>query len=64
MLYFDYSATTPVNIEVLESFKEACLKYPGNPNSLHTLGIKASSLIEEATCQIAEILNEIGIAHV
>ena len=57
MLYFDYSATTPVNIEVLESFKEACLKYPGNPNSLHTLGIKASSLIEEATCQIAEILN-------
>lgn len=56
MLYFDYSATTPVNVDVLESFKEASLKYPGNPNSLHKLGREASLLIEEATLQIAELL--------
>ena len=38
MVYLDYSATTPVNKEVLESFNKACLDFPGNPNSLHRLG--------------------------
>ena len=37
MIYLDYSATTPVNDEVLESFSNACKKYIGNPNSLHKL---------------------------
>ena len=56
MIYLDYSATTPVNEEVLNSFTLACNKYPGNPNSLHKLGIEAKSMIEKATNQIAEIM--------
>ena len=56
MIYLDYSATTPVNPEVLESFSKAALNYPGNPNSLHKLGVKANELITAATLQIANIL--------
>lgn len=57
MIYLDYSATTPVNPEVLDSFNKACLQFVGNPNSLHKLGTEARNLINEATKQIAEILN-------
>ncbi len=57
MIYLDYSATTPVNKEVLESFSNACLKYIGNPNSLHKLGIEANNIIEKATLQIANLLD-------
>ena len=56
MAYFDYSATTPVNAEVLESFCKAATNYIANPNSLHKLGVKANSLIEKSTEQIAELL--------
>lgn len=57
MVYLDYSATTPVNEEVLDSFSKAALNYPGNPNSLHKLGIDANKLINDATEQIATLLN-------
>ena len=57
MIYLDYSATTPVNKEVLESFSKACLEYIGNPNSLHKLGTNANKMIEKATEQIADLLN-------
>ena len=57
MVYLDYSATTPVNKEVLDSFNKVCLDYPGNPNSLHKLGTSNAHLIEQATDQIKKILN-------
>jgi cysteine desulfurase len=56
MTYLDYSATTPVNDEVLDSFNKVCKNYIGNPNSLHKLGIEANEMINKATNQIAEIL--------
>lgn len=56
MIYLDYSATTPVNEEVLNSYIETTKKMVGNPNSLHKLGIEAKSLIDTATRQIANIL--------
>lgn len=56
MTYLDYSATTPVNDLVLDSFVTSTKKYPGNPNSLHTLGVSANELINEATEQIAKLL--------
>ena len=49
MIYLDYSATTPVNEEVLDSFNKACLEFPGNANSLHTLGVRANKLVESET---------------
>ena len=57
MIYLDYSATTPVNKEVLDSFCKAALDYPGNPNSLHKLGLDSKKLIEASTLQVANILN-------
>lgn len=57
MTYLDYSATTPVNKEVLESFNKTCLEYIGNPNSLHKLGRKAKELEVSATKQIASLLH-------
>jgi cysteine desulfurase len=57
MIYLDYSATTPVNDEVLDTFVKVTKNYIGNPNSLHRLGIEANSLLESATEQIASLLN-------
>jgi len=56
MVYLDYSATTPVNEEVLDTYIKVCKDYIGNPNSLHTLGVDAKKLIDASTKQIAEIL--------
>lgn len=57
MTYLDYSATTPVDNEVLNTFLEVNKNYFGNPNSLHKLGVAANSLIGAATKQIADLLN-------
>lgn len=57
MIYLDYSATTPVDDEVLDSFNKTCKNYIGNPNSLHKLGFEANKIVDLATIQIANILN-------
>ena len=57
MVYLDYTATTPVNPEVLESFNKVCTGYIGNPNSLHRLGVEAHLLEDSATSQISKLLN-------
>ena len=56
MVYLDYSATTPVNPEVLKTFDKASLEYPGNANSLHELGRKSADLMNASVKQIADIL--------
>lgn len=56
MIYLDYSATTPVDEEVLDSFVKSTRNYIGNPNSLHKLGLEAKKIIDEATKQVANIL--------
>ena len=56
MVYLDYSATTPVNKEVLDTFNKVSLDYIGNPNSLHRLGVESKDLIDESTKQIQRVL--------
>lgn len=56
MVYLDYSATTPVNEEVLDSFCKATKTFIGNANSLHTLGVESKKMIDKATKQIASLL--------
>ena len=56
MIYLDYSATTPVNEEVLNTFVKVTRDFIGNPNSLHELGVEAKKLIDASTKQIASIL--------
>jgi len=57
MVYLDYSATTPVDRRVLESFERTSLEYIGNANALHLEGIKSKKLMEAATHQVASLLN-------
>ena len=57
MVYLDYSATTPVLPEVLDSYNKVTVDYFGNPNSLHSLGIKSRELLDSANKQVAELLN-------
>ena len=56
MIYLDYSATTPVATEVLDTFVKTSKNYIGNPNSLHTLGVKSKKLMDQATLQITQLL--------
>ena len=57
MIYLDYSATTPVNDEVIDTFVNVTKNYIGNPNSLHKLGVDAKNLIDASTLQISKLLN-------
>ncbi len=56
MIYLDYSATTPVDDRVLDTFVNVNKNYIGNPNSLHKLGVNSKNLIDASTKQIANIL--------
>lgn len=55
MIYLDYSATTPVLKEILDSYNKVTIDYFGNPNSLHSLGVKSRELLNSATKQISNI---------
>lgn len=57
MVYLDYSATTKINDEVLDTYVKVSKEYIGNPNSLHSLGVKSKEIIDLATNQIKNILN-------
>ena len=56
MIYLDYSATTPVLDEVLDSYNKASLKYIGNSNSIHSLGVESRKLLNSALKQIGDLL--------
>lgn len=57
MIYLDYSATTPVTFDVLESYNKATREFMGNANSIHSLGVKSKVLLNSATKQICELFN-------
>ena len=57
MIYLDYSATTPVDSRVLDTYNKVTNNFIGNPNSLHKLGVEAKKLETEATNQIKKIMN-------
>jgi cysteine desulfurase len=56
MIYLDYAANTPVDVEVLDSFVEITKQYIANPNSWHLLGKQTKLKIDEITEEIAALL--------
>ena len=56
-MYFDYTATTPMDSEVLETYVTIQKKYYANTTSLHLLGLKANSIYEQMKDEIRQILN-------
>lgn len=57
MIYFDNSATTPINKTVLDTYVKTSERILGNPSSLHFLGTQASRLLQQARFQIAELMS-------
>ena len=57
MIYLDYSATTPVDEGVLDSYVKVTRDYIANANNIHTLGVRSKELLMQATNQIADIFN-------
>ena len=57
MIYLDYSATTPVDEEVLNTYLEVSKKYIGNANSIHKLGVESKKLMDASIKQIADLLH-------
>ena len=57
MIYFDHSANTPVDNDVLNAFVEATKKYTANPNSSHHLGKLAKEQIDNTSAFIADYFN-------
>ena len=55
--YLDHNATTPADPRVLERFLEVEQACPANPASVHGLGRRALSIVEEAREQTAAALS-------
>ena len=55
-MYFDYTATTPIDKEVLDLYVNIQNKYYANTTSLHLLGQKANNIYEQMKNEIRNIL--------
>ncbi|MCL4118189.1 UNVERIFIED_CONTAM: hypothetical protein GTU68_052388 [Idotea baltica] len=56
-LYFDYNATTPMALEVIEDVHEAMKEFWGNPSSSHEEGVKAKKKIHKARQHVASMIS-------
>lgn len=56
MIYLDYAATTPVDQRVLDKMIPYFRENYGNPSSVHRLGQKAESAVDEAREKVASVL--------
>lgn len=57
IIYLDNAATTEPDLRVINKMMHALRDKYGNPNSSHIVGAEAKDLIEEARCNIAEMIN-------
>lgn len=56
-IYFDHSATTPVDERVAVLINEYMLEKFGNPSSLHSFGQEANAALEKARRSVASLIN-------
>ncbi|BCB04978.1 IscS subfamily cysteine desulfurase [Bacillus sp. KH172YL63] len=57
MNYFDYAATTPVNLDSLHVFRTVSEEFWGNPSSLHDTGGSALQLLTKCRETLADMLS-------
>ena len=55
-IYFDHSATTPLDPRVAEAMRQVQEEAYGNPSSLHSEGRRARGLVDEARGQVAALI--------
>jgi cysteine desulfurase len=56
-IYFDHSATTPVDERVVITMNEFMLEKFGNPSSIHSFGREARQAVEEAREAVAGLIS-------
>ena len=56
VIYFDNSATTKIDPQVLDTYNKVATNIWGNPSSLHKMGDRAHQLLEASRKQIADLL--------
>lgn len=56
-IYFDHSATTPVDREVANLMLEYMTEKFGNPSSVHSFGRETRKAVDEARTHVAALLN-------
>ncbi|MFA9458857.1 IscS subfamily cysteine desulfurase [Halalkalibacter sp. AB-rgal2] len=57
MIYFDYSATTPMSDIAIETYNRVASEFFGNSRSLHTHGQESADIIEYSRQSLAQILS-------
>lgn len=57
MIYLDYNATTPIDVQVREAMLPYINQHFGNPSSGHEYGRIAKAAVEQARGQVAALLN-------
>lgn len=57
MVYLDYSATTKIFDEALDTYDKVSKDFFANPNSIHSLGLKSKKLIDASLNKISSLLN-------
>ncbi len=55
-VYLDHSATSPPLPEVVEAVREVLERVPGNPASLHGVGLEAERVLEDSRATVASSL--------
>ncbi|CAC5413309.1 SCLY [Mytilus coruscus] len=55
-IYLDYNATTPLEPEVVRAITSSLTEAWGNPSSSHDAGVKAKKVIDEARCNVANMI--------
>ena len=56
-IYMDYSATTPVKKEVVDTMMPYLTDYFGNASSFHSFGRDAKEALDKARNQVASLIN-------
>lgn len=60
MMYLDYSSTTPIDKEVLDTYTKILSEFYGNADSLHDIGRESHKLMEKSRAQIAQLFSVSG----
>ena len=56
-IYLDYVSSKPIDPRVLEFAKQYLEHGYGNPSSLHSVGLKAKRVLEDARARVAALIN-------
>ncbi len=56
-IYLDHSATTPVDLRVVEAMNESMLEHFGNPSSVHSYGRDAKEALDFARISVARLID-------